>query len=1410
MKKITFLLTILFFIKSFGQTNNCNNNGSGQLIVGSSCNLINWNSTNGSDYWDGASTNGTCNEADLDDAWGWFDATSTSTTITYNPDTQDAILTLFEGACNQNGTAVACLDDGLAGDAETIIYATTIGTRYRVRIQRWNSNGNMNGQICIYNTPSGPSNDDCANATVLTVNSDENCTTILSGTTTGATDSTVGGMLCNGFTGASNDDVWYSFLATAPNHQITVTPNTLGDFVIDLRSGACDGTNIACADDVFTGSETINATGLTIGNTYYVRIYSYDTSGGSGTFDICVTTPGCTPSTDTPDHLYISTVSFLGTLKDTTNSSTYTNGYEDYTGNSPISKQVEGEGVNIYVEGNEIARIKAWVDWNSDGYFDDVTELIYDTVDVATISTTFGFVIPLGTPIGDYRLRVRNYYQIDYLFGMFDIGYDFNACKDFVYDGFYLEDFGEAEDYLFTVEPYCNAIITSITDGNTCGPGSVTLDATATGTPAISEYRWYTNETDATPIAITSTGTWNTPSITTTTTYWVSAYNGTCESWVRTPIVAHLTPIPTLTVTPDTATRVICGENNPLEISAEGDVDDVYLIDEDFENGSLGAFSNVTLEDNGTTINNRTRWQNRTSTFVPNEEVWHPAISSGFGPNQFVISNSDVGPYVTENALTSISSYDTSDYTNLTLSFKAYYSHYLADNIGGENDYVAIEVSTNGTLWTAITPNITADVGIGTKFETLNYNLNAYINQPTLSIRLRFYAVWADGIAIDDIKLYGDKDITAVNWTTTPIGAIDLYEDSEGTTPYTGDVRHTVYAIPNISQLEEAQFDFTINGSFANGCGNNNLNFTVSNNTRIWSGVAIYDWDTASNWKPAMVPTADNCVIIDAGTHIYIPHNRAGIPPRLYDAYARNVDLKAGAVLEVVNGNNLTVTEAINIDGSLDINDNASLIQINNIPNTGLGSANIDRVTPNGMDILDYTYWSSAVTLASNFTLNDLSPNTPNGLYYRWQPSVGGNHGNWISVDPNITNMQPGLGYIVRAPSDITNTDTYPNNAYSGRFEGIPNNGNITTPISIGSLPASDDDNWNLIGNPYPSAIDIVDFLDNPTNIPLVDGTVYLWTRNSPPTAATPDPFYGDFVLNYTENDYASVNYLASTATTIDALTGGQTPSQFIASGQAFFVRGLSNGNAVFNNTMRVSNENNIFFRRASNFNTDFEKHRLWLNLSDNAGGFSQIVIGYADGATLGWDRGLDGLAFGGNAVTFYSLTDDNILTIQGRPLPFDDSDVIPLGFISIDENDYRIGIDHLDDLFINQPIYLEDTYTGTIHDIKSTPYLFSSIAGTFNDRFILRYRDTSLGIEDLDSLNGIIVFKENEQIVIKSDYETIKSIDVYDILGRTLFTNKYVHSNYFNISSIKSDEIALFLKIKLIDGKQKIAKIIF
>ena len=47
--------------------------------------IITFNSTNNTDYWDDAGIWGVCNEGDFDDAWMWFDATSTSTTAEYMP-----------------------------------------------------------------------------------------------------------------------------------------------------------------------------------------------------------------------------------------------------------------------------------------------------------------------------------------------------------------------------------------------------------------------------------------------------------------------------------------------------------------------------------------------------------------------------------------------------------------------------------------------------------------------------------------------------------------------------------------------------------------------------------------------------------------------------------------------------------------------------------------------------------------------------------------------------------------------------------------------------------------------------------------------------------------------------------------------------------------------------------------------------------------------------------------------------------------------------------------------------------------------------------------------------------------------------------------------------------------------------
>lgn len=134
-----------------------------------------------------------------------------------------------------------------------------------------------------------PVNDDCTGATLLTVDTDETCDGATSGYSTNGTLS-LAGIDCGGFTGNADDDVWYSFVAAQTSHIITVNGAANMDAVVDLRSGACNGTNIACADETSSdGTEVITATGLTMGATYYVRVYDFDAGGGD--FTICVTTP---------------------------------------------------------------------------------------------------------------------------------------------------------------------------------------------------------------------------------------------------------------------------------------------------------------------------------------------------------------------------------------------------------------------------------------------------------------------------------------------------------------------------------------------------------------------------------------------------------------------------------------------------------------------------------------------------------------------------------------------------------------------------------------------------------------------------------------------------------------------------------------------------------------------------------------------------------------------------------------------------------------------------------------------------------------------------------------------------------------------------------------------------------------
>jgi hypothetical protein len=134
-----------------------------------------------------------------------------------------------------------------------------------------------------------PANDECANAVSLTVNSDYSCGSVASGTVLASTASAVNTTACGG---TEDDDVWYSFVATQNTHRIQLT-NITGsttDLYHSLWAGP-DCNSLTLVSGSCSDPNTSNPTGLSIGETYYLRIYTWTaTANQTSAFDVCVGT----------------------------------------------------------------------------------------------------------------------------------------------------------------------------------------------------------------------------------------------------------------------------------------------------------------------------------------------------------------------------------------------------------------------------------------------------------------------------------------------------------------------------------------------------------------------------------------------------------------------------------------------------------------------------------------------------------------------------------------------------------------------------------------------------------------------------------------------------------------------------------------------------------------------------------------------------------------------------------------------------------------------------------------------------------------------------------------------------------------------------------------------------------------
>jgi len=511
-----------------------------------------------------------------------------------------------------------------------------------------------------------------------------------------------------------------------------------------------------------------------------------------------------------------------------------------------------------------------------------------------------------------------------------------------------------------------------------------------------------------------------------------------------------------------------------------------------------------------------------------------------------------------------------------------------------------------------------------------------------------------------------------------------------------------------------------------------------------------FDGSTWSNGNPAANAT--------------IAYNLSGNYTLSSDINACSCTILSGNIT-VPSGKSMNLIDKLTVSGgSITFENNANLIQTNSVANSGV----ITVKRNSALQVrLDHTLWSSPV---EDVNLFGFSPLTLTNRFYTYATATNSYTNTGLSASSTFI---PGKGFAVRAPNTFP---TVPQ-TWEGVFTGIPNNGNIPFTLETSGT------GYNLVGNPYPSPIDAASFISGNPNI---GGSLYFYAHTLT---------MGTNGLFPTGTNYAVWNASGSTAAT-SGTSGVPSflPNGTIKVGQGFIVKATSSGTVNFNNGMRINNTQNQFFRNA----TPLERHRLWLNLSNTSGiDYNQIMVGYIEGATMGFDTNFDASAFGNSGSALASKIDGLDYTIQGRALAFSNNDNVLLGFKAEIAGNYTITLTDKDGLFLgSQAVYILDTTTNSTHEIKTAPYTFYSEAGTFDNRFQLVY-SIALGtpVSEFNS-NSVIAYKKEEIYTVSSREIPIKEVLAYDTLGRLIFKQSNINAQSVELTGLTSTNQIVFLKV--------------
>jgi hypothetical protein len=493
---------------------------------------------------------------------------------------------------------------------------------------------------------------------------------------------------------------------------------------------------------------------------------------------------------------------------------------------------------------------------------------------------------------------------------------------------------------------------------------------------------------------------------------------------------------------------------------------------------------------------------------------------------------------------------------------------------------------------------------------------------------------------------------------------------------------------------------------------------------KIWSGAHNTTWSNGDNWSGSSIPHSDDYIKIPGALTNYPLISNAEIT-------ASGISIATGASLKIAPSGKLTVNKNLNNLAGV----NGLLIQSNAtgtgslIHNTANVPASIQRYIVGG------GYHNVSVPLAEGSIppVEDLFLHS-----YLFRFDAASTPQTYVGYGDFPFPIASNQGYLIWYTGGNT-TYNHSGNLNNGSFTALTNSG--PSGLGLGQ------ERYNLVPNPYPSAIDWL----APTG----------WTKENLHNAV--------YVWNREESDID--NPRGQYASFVDGV-GNMGGSRYIPVGQAFFVEASSAGNPMLqmDNGVRVHNEQ------------PFLKHEktipdvLCIHAASSTG-YDETVVRLNPLATEGFDGMFDARKLAGTATLpqLYTMSNDgHMLSINALPAQNEGATIVPLAIDWEYKGEISLSVSNFESFEPTTGIHLEDLAMNIIMSLRENQsYTFTHQSSTIHPRFRLHF-NALLSLESLAARECYIWSYGNTVFIsIPEISENQISVSIFDTMGKTILMHE-------------------------------------